>query len=114
MGAVPWGDVVASILLQFDGELGFNFASKRTTIAPRSGHNCAAIGHNRASIVVLMLQRSPYDDRGGDSARNDARSWLDRTAIAAFFHEVSGLSDGDPSDRDPHDHRGTHYSLPSA
>ena len=84
MGAIPWGDVVASIPLQFDGEFGFNFASKRTTIAPRSGHD-------HASIVVLMLQRPPYDDRGGDSTTNDARSQLDRTAIAARSDRDHGV-----------------------
>ena len=37
LGAVPWGDVVASIPLQFGGEFGFNFASIGATIAPRLG-----------------------------------------------------------------------------
>ena len=45
---------------------------------------------------------------------NDAQSRLDRAAITTFFHEAFESSDGDLGDRDPHDHRGPHDSLPSA
>ena len=42
-----------------------------------SRHDRAAIalrsGHDRASIVVLMLQHPPCDDRGGDSTAEAAR-----------------------------------------
>ena len=66
-------------------------------------------------IVIIML-RSRLDRcfDGGDSMTNDARSRLDRAAIREFFHEAFEPSDGDPGDRDPHDHRGPHDSLSSA
>ena len=66
----------------FGIDRGFNSA----TIQLRFGDELASISlqknHDRASIVVLMLQRSMSDDRGGDSTTKDPRSQFDRTAIA--------------------------------
>ena len=46
------------------------------------------------SSISLQFQKPSYDDRGGDSTTNDARSRFDRIAIVEFFHESSGPSDG--------------------
>ena len=73
-------------LLQFCSNLMVSLALILLPKEPRSRHDRAMIaprsGHDRMSIAVLMLQRSSYDDRGGDSTTNDARSRLDRAVIA--------------------------------
>ena len=58
------------------------------SIAPQSGHD-------RASIVLSILNQRPSDDRGVDSTMKEPRSRLDHTAIVEFFHEPSQPSDGD-------------------
>ena len=60
-------------------------------------------------MLVEEIPRRIMRDRGLIAPR----SFLDRTVFTVFFHETFGLSDGDPSDRDPHDHRGPHDLLPS-
>ena len=95
MGAVPWGDVVAPGSTTNWSQICFNFPSKWPRISPRSGRD-------RATIVVLVIRRSPSDRLEKVSLRQlpdygsiAPRSRLDRAAIAEFFHASSGPSDED-------------------
>ena len=68
-------------------EFGFNLASKWPQFGQRSGHNCA-------TIVVLILRRSPADrlemiqhPKFHDHGSIAPRSQFDRTTIVEFFHK---------------------------
>ena len=60
----------------------------RATITPR-------LGHDRASIVLSILKKMTYDDRGIDSAMKEPRSRFDGATIVKFFHESFAPSDED-------------------
>ena len=71
----------ATILTGFHSQKASNFCHDRSTIAPRSGHN-------RASIVILEIGRSPSDPIGSIPRQNlcdrgsiAPRSQLDRGSI---------------------------------
>ena len=71
MGADLLGDDVASGLALTEPRFCFNFASKWPQFSPRSGHD-------RASIVVLVIRRSPSDQLETIPRQN----LLDRGSIA--------------------------------
>ena len=77
------------------GRVGLNFSSK-------GAKNSATIFARSATIFARsVVDRVPnaselsIDGRGVDSARQELRSRLDRTAIVAFFHASSLPSDED-------------------
>ena len=80
MGVIPLGGIVASELALNEPQ----FCFKRATIAPRSGHN-------RASIVLSILQQTPSNDRSIDSAFKEPRSRLDHTVIAVRSRHDRGF-----------------------
>ena len=68
---------------------------KLATILLHSSHdyrrNRLRSDHDRASIVLQILQKMPINDRGIDSTTNGVRSLLDRAAIAARSGRDSGV-----------------------
>ena len=99
MGAVPWGVIVASIPLQFDGTLALISLQKepqschdRATIARRSWCRCSNV---HRPMIVEVIPRRKLHDRGSIAPR----SRFDRTAIVEFFHESSKPSDRNREER---------------
>ena len=105
MGTIPWarrrGFNSAKKQLGFGFKLAsmfaMIFAAIFTTIAPRSGSD-------RASIVVLVIRRSPSVRPATIPRRNlldrgsiAPQSWFDRAAIVEFFHELPTPSDWNPT-----------------
>ena len=76
----------ATILTGFNGQTASNFCHDRVAIGPRLCVN----RDPGAPSIVLGSSRI-------DSAAEDVRSWLDRTAIVGFFHALFALFDDAPA-----------------
>ena len=59
------------------------------TIIAAIDHDRPRSDHDRASIVLQILNKMLIDGRGIDSTTNGVRSRLDRTTILEFFHNSS-------------------------
>ena len=97
VGAVPLGEDAASIPRRFWPDFTVKKPPVFATIAPRSGHGCAAIGPRScvdrdpgAPSIIVGSSRI-------DSAAEGVRSWLDRTAIVGIFHAWSAPSNDAPA-----------------
>ena len=95
MGAVLHGRESASLGRTQSSHVGHKF---RFVFAP----NSHLFGHDRATIVVLAVRRSPSDRLATITARQASdrgsitpRLRFDRTAIVEFFHDRSAPSDVD-------------------
>ena len=91
--ALPWGELEAPMLAVNSASFSLRIAVYLATIRPRSRHD-------RATIVVLAVRRSPSDRLAAITPRQPSdrgsitlRSWFDRTAIVEFFHDRSAPSD---------------------